>query len=710
MFMGNREHSAGGPFFKDIDFQSSTGVIEMYNVIFSGHTQTETYRQGLHTYAMQVTPGVAPTTPDYAWLDAVKDANGKSLITGFVPTTGRGTLAGTASGNVAGHDTTVGLSNATEQYFVRADASGNYSIANALPGTYTMTMYDNELEVGTKTIVVKAGATTTANIVNAFYLPSTPIFRIGTFDGTPQGFLNADRIETEHPSDVRMNSWTSLPNFVVGTNTDAQFAMAEFMGVNNGQRITFNLTSAQVQNLTLRIGITLGFEGARPKVTVNTNKWVSGNPTATRDLNSRGVTRGTWRGDNTLYTFAIPSTAFVVGTNTIDLPMISGSYVAGQTWLSPNAVFDAIDLVPTTLASPPTIASVTVTPANSTVAANGSKAYAAIAKGATGATLIANLNFTATRGTLDASGNYAAPTAGGSDAVVAVATLTRTPGYATGTGNSSTISASVTATGSTALTVVAAPTGATATAGNAQVTIAFAAAAGAASYSIKRATSAAGTFTTIATGLTTTSYTDATAANGTTYFYVVTAVNGATSVDSAQVSATPVAPLAPAPILTSFVVNDGNAQRSMITSLTLNFDKAVTLGATAISLLTQDGSAVGFVFSPASGSSAQYVLTFPDGTGGSLGDGVYTLSVDGSAVTAAGSAQMTGKSSFSLHRLFGDVNGDRTVNSIDNFQFRNAFGTSSGGTGFNAAFDYNGDGVVNSIDNFQFRARFGVTI
>src|SRR5437764_907264 len=46
MFMGNREHSAGGPFFKDIDFQSSSAV-EIYNCVFTGHTQTESFRQGL---------------------------------------------------------------------------------------------------------------------------------------------------------------------------------------------------------------------------------------------------------------------------------------------------------------------------------------------------------------------------------------------------------------------------------------------------------------------------------------------------------------------------------------------------------------------------------------------------------------------------------------------------------------------------------------
>jgi rhamnogalacturonan endolyase len=457
MFMGSRERSSGGPFFKDIDFQSGSAV-EIYNCIFTGHTQTEAYRAGLHTFALQVNGGQTPTEPTYTWLESVRDATtNEPLIQGLIPASQRGSVAGVATTIAAGHEITVGLSNAEAQYWDVADAAGNFAIANVLPGTYTQTLYDGELEVGRRTITVAAGATTTAGIANTFHLPANPIFRVGTFDGSPIGFLNADRIETMHPSDVRMDDWAGLPNFVVGTNTDAQFPMAQFMGVNNSRRFTFTLTSGQVQNLTFRVGITLGFEGARPRITVNSGQtyaWTSGIPTASIDLNSRGVTRGTWRGDNQLYTFSIPSSAFRAGTNTIDMSMVSGSYVSGQTWLSPNAVFDAIDLVPTTSASPPTIAGVAVTSSGSTVAINGSKAYSAVATGSSGSPLAVNVDWSATLGTISPGGVYAAPATSGSGTVTAVATITRTPGYSTGTGSSSAIAASVTATGSTTLTVV----------------------------------------------------------------------------------------------------------------------------------------------------------------------------------------------------------------------------------------------------------------
>ena len=456
MFMGSRERSSGGPFFKDIDFQAGSAV-EIYNCIFTGHTQTEPYRAGLHTYALQVNGGQAPTEPSYAWLENLRDLpTNNALIQGMIPASQRGGVAGTATGIAAGREITVGLANAAAQYWDVADASGGFAIPNVLPGIYTQTLYDGELEVGSRTVTVTAGATTTASIANSYYLPSNPIFRVGTFDGSPIGFLNADKIETMHPSDVRMANWAGLPNFVVGTNTDAQFPMAQFMGVNNSQRFTFTLSAAQVQSLTFRVGITLGFSGARPKITVNagqTYAWTSGNPTASSDLNSRGVTRGTWRGDNQLYTFSIPSTAFRAGTNTIDMGMISGSYTSGQTWLSPNAVFDAIDLVPTTSASPPSISAVTVTPANTTVAINGSKAFTAVATGSTGSPLAVNVDWSTTLGTITPAGGYAAPSSAGSGTISAVARITRTPGYSTGTGNSTTVSDSVTATGSTAVLV-----------------------------------------------------------------------------------------------------------------------------------------------------------------------------------------------------------------------------------------------------------------
>ncbi|HZO84925.1 MAG TPA: metallophosphoesterase [Verrucomicrobiae bacterium] len=97
-----------------------------------------------------------------------------------------------------------------------------------------------------------------------------------------------------------------------------------------------------------------------------------------------------------------------------------------------------------------------------------------------------------------------------------------------------------------AVSVPAAPQNLVATPGNSQVSLTWNASAGATSYNVKRSTTSGGPYTIIANP-TSTSHLDATAVNGTTYFYVVSAVNAVgESADSTQASATPSAPTIPA--------------------------------------------------------------------------------------------------------------------------------------------------------------------
>src|SRR5262249_35000433 len=71
-----------------------------------------------------------------------------------------------------------------------------------------------------------------------------------------------------------------------------------------------------------------------------------------------------------------------------------------------------------------------------------------------------------------------------------------------------------------------APTGVTAIAGNTQISLKWTASAGATSYNIYRGTTAGGEGASpVATGITTTSFTDTGLTDGTTYYYRVTAVN-----------------------------------------------------------------------------------------------------------------------------------------------------------------------------------------
>ena len=99
-----------------------------------------------------------------------------------------------------------------------------------------------------------------------------------------------------------------------------------------------------------------------------------------------------------------------------------------------------------------------------------------------------------------------------------------------------------------------APTSLVASAGNTQASLSWMASSGAVSYSVNRSTTSGGPYATIVTGITTTSYTDTGLANGTTYYYVVSAVNSCgQSGNSNQAMATPV----PGPSITSVSPTSG---------------------------------------------------------------------------------------------------------------------------------------------------------
>ena len=336
MIFGNRESSSGGPFFRDIQNQCGTDQ-EIYNYMNSGHNQTEAWRTNvLHgPYALVFTSGSAPALPlDYSWIET-----GGLNLTGWVSRTNRGAVTGVVSGIPGGFQAVVGFANTNAQYWAVVSSNGTYFTPLMKPGTYTAILYKGELEVATNSITVSAGQTNTLNLASAESAPNY-IFKIGEWDGSPNGFLNAEKIITMHPSDVRMNPWGPL-TYTVGDPLDT-FPMACWQTNNNPVTIHFNLTSLPTNSLTLRAGITCAYAGGRPKPTVNSYT-PSSNPSPSSQPSSRSLTVGTYRGNNWLYTFSIPASAFVLGQNTLILNIISGSGSIGS-FLNPGCAFDAVEL------------------------------------------------------------------------------------------------------------------------------------------------------------------------------------------------------------------------------------------------------------------------------------------------------------------------------------------------------------------------------
>ncbi|MFS1512083.1 glycoside hydrolase family 9 protein [Chengkuizengella sp. SCS-71B] len=117
------------------------------------------------------------------------------------------------------------------------------------------------------------------------------------------------------------------------------------------------------------------------------------------------------------------------------------------------------------------------------------------------------------------------------------------------------------ATPQSSVTIPGSPTGLTASAGDGQVDLSWSSVSGADSYNVKRSTSAGGTYTTVATGVTSTNYTNAGLTNGTTYYYVVSAQNTAgESADSTEASATPQSSVTIPGSPTGLTASAGNGQ------------------------------------------------------------------------------------------------------------------------------------------------------
>lgn len=340
------ETSLGGPFMRDINSNNGGDYNALYWYMNSGHVATEPVRLGLKgPYAMVFTTGGTPSEN----LDT--SFFGSLGITGYVPQNQRGRVSGSVSGIASGFQVVVHWKNSENQYWAYAD-NGAYTSPYMKPGTYTMILYRDEFKVTEQTVTVSAGSSGTSNISSQEASRNT-VWRIGEFNGQPTGFRNADKQLRMHPSDSRMDSWGPLTYTVGGALSG--FPMAQIKALNEPTTINFNINDLS-GTFILRIGTTLAFAGGRPSVQVNS--WSGPVPAAPVNLNSRGFTRGAYRGNGEVYDYRIPAGTLVNGANSIKIWVASGS--SGATFLAPNFIYDAVELfkeggntVPTSTAQQP---------------------------------------------------------------------------------------------------------------------------------------------------------------------------------------------------------------------------------------------------------------------------------------------------------------------------------------------------------------------
>ncbi|WP_306458947.1 polysaccharide lyase family protein [Streptomyces sp. 1331.2] len=139
---------------------------------------------------------------------------------------------------------------------------------------------------------------------------------------------------------MRAEPWTG--DFTVGRSRDADFPAYQWRDVNDGRRVTFDLTAEQAaQPRTLNIGVTTAFLNARPRIRLN--DWTSPVPQPHPEPSTRSLTVGSYRGNNHTYAFTVPASALRPGTNTLTITVVSGS--SGSQFLSPGFAYDCVELL-----------------------------------------------------------------------------------------------------------------------------------------------------------------------------------------------------------------------------------------------------------------------------------------------------------------------------------------------------------------------------
>jgi hypothetical protein len=168
----------------------------------------------------------------------------------------------------------------------------------------------------------------------------------------------------------------------------------------------------------------------------------------------------------------------------------------------------------------------------------------------------------------------------------------------------------------------------------------------------------------------------------------------------------------------------------MVTDITVTFSGLVTLPTdpTAAFKLTRlgPGSPTGDVplavdLSGSTPTQTVAKLTFSGATfteNGSLTDGNYSFTVLGGQIIGAngfaldgdGNGTAGGNNVSEQYRLFGDADGNRTVDALDLLAMGSSYGLHAGAPGYLAYFDWDNNGVIDALDLLQMRNRYGTVL
>lgn len=345
MVRDNNEGGSGGPFYRSLINQCGSDQ-ELTYIVNYGEAQTEPFRSGiLNQYALVFTDGEPPSEEqDVEWIEPLD-------LVGYMPNDERGRVGCRDVGGLnADFEYTVGFSNDQAQYWAEI-RDGRFGCVGMRPGIYKMQVYKNELSVYVQDGVEVTRRGTT--LVDPFEIIDDPgfadaLWRIGVWDGAPGEFLFGDKITTMHPGDARITdgrefeAWNPGPYVIGSSKPETGFPCYQWKDVNGALVVQFELKENQLQDSTVRVGITTAYSGGRPNISVN--DWSNHRlPGPSDQPHSRTLTVGTYRGNNTTYTFAVPAGALRAGENTLTLTPISGSGMDG--YLSAGYSFDCIEMV-----------------------------------------------------------------------------------------------------------------------------------------------------------------------------------------------------------------------------------------------------------------------------------------------------------------------------------------------------------------------------